>query len=221
MPRSILHPDSTRTRFAPSLTSTVAATLFAAVASGLMLAVPDDADAQPKAPASTQANPQVTMKTSMGEIVLELYPTKAPKTVENFLKYVDDGFYSGTVFHRVIGNFMIQGGGMDKDLNRKETREPIPLESQNGLTNDVGTIAMARTNVPNSGTSQFFINTADNASLNYPSPDGHGYAVFGKVVKGLETMKKIAAVKTGRKGPHGDVPEQTVTIESVTRVAPR
>ena len=166
-------------------------------------------------------NPRVEIDTTEGKIVVELDAKKAPKTVENFLKYVDDGFYSGTVFHRVIGNFMIQGGGMDKDLNRKETREPIPLESQNGLTNDVGTIAMARTNVPNSGTSQFFINTADNASLNYPSPDGHGYAVFGKVVKGLETMKKIAAVKTGRKGPHGDVPEQTVTIESVTRVAPR
>lgn len=214
--RSLVRPAAARTRFVPSLASGLIATVFAACASTVMLALPDDADAQTK-----QANPQVTVKTSLGNIVVELYPAKAPKTVQNFLKYVDDGFYNGTVFHRVIGNFMIQGGGMDKDLNRKETRDPIALESQNGLTNDLGTIAMARTSVPDSATSQFFINTADNASLNYPLPDGHGYTVFGKVVEGMDTVKKIAGVRTGRRGPHGDVPVEPVTIESVTRVGKR
>ena len=115
---------------------------------------------------------------------------------------------------------MIQGGGFDKDMKQKATRGPIPLESRNGLKNDIGMLAMARTSVPDSATSQFFINTANNASLNYPSPDGNGYAVFGKVVKGMETVEKIAKVKTGRNGPHGDVPAEPVVIESVTRVAP-
>ncbi|MGE0311297.1 MAG: peptidylprolyl isomerase [Lautropia sp.] len=193
------------------LRPTLASTLFATIASVVLLAAAPDADA-------AGPNPQVLMKTSLGDIVIELYPQKAPKTVANFLKYVDDGFYSDTVFHRVIGNFMIQGGGMKKDLSRKDTRPPIPLESQNGLKNDKGAIAMARTNVPESATSQFFINTADNASLNYPQPDGHGYAVFGKVVKGIETVEKIAAVKTGRQGMHGDVPLEPVMIESVSRV---
>jgi len=178
----------------------------------MMLAVPPD-DA-----AAADANPQVLMKTSLGEIVIELYPEKAPKTVENFLKYVDDKHYNGLIFHRVIGNFMIQGGGFDKDMKQKATRAPIPLESRNGLKNDAGTIAMARTSVPDSASSQFFINTVDNASLNFPNPDGNGYAVFGKVVKGIETVKKIANVKTGRSGMHGDVPVEPVTIESVTRV---
>lgn len=215
MSRSLLRTEASH-RFVPSFASTLAATVFAACASALLLVTPDDASAQ-----QAQANPQVLMKTSLGDIVLELYPVKAPKTVANFLQYVDDGHYNGTVFHRVIGNFMIQGGGMDKDMNQKQTRDAIPLESQNGLTNDLGTIAMARTSVPNSATSQFFINTADNASLNYPSPDGHGYAVFGKVVEGLDTVKKIAAVRTGRRGPHGDVPVESVTINSVARVAAR
>jgi peptidyl-prolyl cis-trans isomerase A (cyclophilin A) len=165
------------------------------------------------------ANPQVLMKTSLGEIVIELYPEKAPKTVENFLKYVDDNHYSGTIFHRVIGNFMIQGGGFDKDMKQKSTQPAIPLESRNGLKNDIGTLAMARTSVPDSATAQFFINTANNASLNFPNPDGNGYAVFGKVVKGMETVDKIAKVKTGRSGPHGDVPTEPVVIESVSRVA--
>lgn len=169
--------------------------------------------------AAAGPNPQVLMKTSLGEIVIELYPEKAPKTVENFLQYVDDGFSSGLIFHRVIGNFMIQGGGFDKDMRQKATRGPIPLESRNGLKNDVGTIAMARTSVPDSATSQFFINTVNNASLNHPNPDGNGYAVFGKVVSGMETVEKIAKVKTGRSGPHSDVPTEPVVIESVTRVS--
>ncbi len=194
------------------LRPTLASTLFATIASVVLLGAVPDADA-------AGGNPQVLMKTSLGEIVIELYPQKAPKTVENFLRYVDDGFYSDTVFHRVIGNFMIQGGGMKKDMSRKDTRAAIPLESQNGLKNDKGTIAMARTNVPDSATSQFFINTADNANLNHPQPDGHGYAVFGKVVKGIDTVEKIAAVKTSRQGMHGDVPVQPVLIESISRVA--
>ncbi len=188
------------------------ATLLASVTGAILMATPaDDASAQ-------TANPQVLMKTSLGEIVIELYPEKAPKTVANFLQYVDDNFYAGLIFHRVIGNFMIQGGGFDKDMNQKAVRGPIPLESQNGLRNDVGMIAMARTSVPNSATAQFFINTVNNASLNHPSPDGHGYAVFGKVVKGMDTVEKIAKVRTGRAGPHGDVPSEAVVIESVSRV---
>ena len=202
----------TRNPISSGLRPTLASTLFATLASVMLMTTAPDAGA-------ADANPQVLVKTSLGEIVVELYPAKAPKTVENFLKYVDDGFYNGTIFHRVIGNFMIQGGGMLKDMSRKDTRASIPLESKNGLKNDKGTLAMARTNVPDSATSQFFINTADNASLNHPQPDGHGYAVFGKVVKGIETVEKIAAVKTARQGAHGDVPVETVTIESITRVA--
>jgi peptidyl-prolyl cis-trans isomerase A (cyclophilin A) len=175
------------------------------------------------------ANPQVLIKTSMGEIVVELYPDKAPKTVENFLQYVRDGHYNGTLFHRVIGNFMIQGGGFTPDFfkpgtpdfGQKKTRAPIPLESKNGLRNDTGWIAMARTSQPDSATAQFFINTVDNANLNHPQPDGHGYAVFGKVIKGMEAVNAIRAVKTGRMGPFGDVPAEPVTIDSVSLVAGR
>ena len=168
--------------------------------------------------ASAQANPQVLIKTSKGEIVVELYPAKAPITVENFLKYVDDKHYDGTVFHRVISNFMIQGGGFAQDMKQKPTRAQIKLESQNGLKNDIGWIAMARTSVPDSATSQFFINVADNAMLNHPQPDGHGYAVFGKVVKGMDTVEAIKAVKTGSSGMHRDVPVEPVVIQSVVRV---
>ncbi|GAA4410441.1 peptidylprolyl isomerase [Quisquiliibacterium transsilvanicum] len=175
------------------------------------------------------ANPQVLIKTSMGEIVVELYPDKAPKSVENFLQYVRDGHYNGTVFHRVIGNFMIQGGGFTPDFykpgtpdfGQKKTRAPIPLESKNGLRNDAGWLAMARTSAPDSATAQFFINTVDNANLNHPQPDGHGYAVFGKVIKGMEAVNAIKAVKTGRMGPFGDVPAEPVTIESVSVVGGR
>ncbi len=174
--------------------------------------------------AAAGANPQVSIKTSLGEIVVELYPEKAPKTVENFLQYVRDDFYKGTIFHRVIGNFMIQGGGFTADFyksgtpnfGQKPTRASIPIESQNGLRNDAGWIAMARTSNPNSATAQFFINTVDNASLNYPQPDGYGYAVFGKVVKGMEVVNAIRAVKTTRQGPFADVPVDAVTIESVS-----
>jgi cyclophilin family peptidyl-prolyl cis-trans isomerase len=175
-----------------------------------LAAVPDGA--------SAQANPQVLIKTSKGEIVVELYPAKAPATVENFLKYVDGKHYDGTIFHRVISNFMIQGGGFTPDMKQKPTNPPIALESRNGLKNEPGWLAMARTSDPNSATAQFFINTADNGFLNYPGQDGNGYAVFGKVVKGMETVDAIKAVKTTSGGMHQNVPAEPVVIQSMTRV---
>ena len=164
------------------------------------------------------ADPQVDMKTSAGTIRLELYPGKAPKTVENFLQYVKDGHYNGTIFHRVIPNFMIQGGGMTPDLAQKKTRAPIPIESKNGLKNEVGTVAMARTSDPNSATSQFFINVNNNAFLDYPGQDGYGYTVFGKVVSGMDVVNKIVSVPTGNQGMHQNVPRTPVVIESVSVV---
>jgi len=165
------------------------------------------------------AGPQVAMKTNMGSITLELYPDRAPRTVKNFLQYVADGFYNGTIFHRVIPGFMIQGGGFTANLAAKATRDPIPIESDNGLRNDAGTIAMARSRDPNSATSQFFINLVDNDTLNYPNPDGHGYTVFGKVIKGMEVVTRIGGVATGPgKPPHLNVPLKPVVIERVTVV---
>ena len=171
------------------------------------------------------ADPQVDIKTNVGTIRLELYPSKAPKTVDNFLQYVKDGHYNNTVFHRVIDGFMIQGGGFDSGLRQKPTRGPIQNEAQAavkaGLKNDVGTIAMARTADPNSATAQFFININDNAFLNWGDPrsDGNGYAVFGKVVSGMDVVNKIAKTPTGSGGPFPrDVPKQPVVIESMTVV---
>ena len=163
-----------------------------------------------------QGAPRVKLATSAGDIVVELAPDKAPKTVENFLQYVRDKHYDGTVFHRVIDGFMIQGGGFTPELQQKPTRAPVPLEASNGLKNDKYTIAMARTANPNSATSQFFINVKDNAMLNAPNPDGHGYTVFGKVVAGTEVVDKIRAVRTGNKGGMQDVPLESVTIQSAT-----
>jgi len=162
--------------------------------------------------------PQVKLSTSAGDIVLELNPDKAPKTVENFLQYVKDKHYDGTVFHRVIDGFMIQGGGFTADLQQKATRSPIALETSGGLTNDRGTIAMARTGNPNSATAQFFINVVDNRMLNAPNPDGYGYAVFGKVVSGMEVVDKIKAVPTTTKGMNQNVPVTPVTILSATQI---
>ena len=171
------------------------------------------------APALAQdAAPKVKLTTSMGEIVVQLDPTKAPKTVENFLNYVKDKHYDGTIFHRVMNGFMIQGGGFTADMQQKATKPPIPLEANNGLKNDTYTIAMARTGNPNSATSQFFINVKNNDSLNAPSPDGYGYAVFGKVVSGNDVVDKIKAVATGNKGGHQNVPTTPVVIESATLV---
>lgn len=165
-----------------------------------------------------QDAPKVKLSTSMGDIVVQLDPAKAPKTVENFLAYVNDKHYDGTVFHRVIDGFMIQGGGFTADMQQKPTKAPIPLEANNGLKNDKYTIAMARTGNPNSATSQFFINVKDNAMLNAPNPDGHGYTVFGKVIEGTAVVDKIKAVPTANKGPYQNVPTTPVTITSATVV---
>ena len=160
---------------------------------------------------------KVRIETSLGEIVLELDAAKAPKTVANFVEYVKAGQYDGTVFHRVIPNFMIQGGGMNAEMQERTTRAPIPLESKNGLNNLRGSVAMARTNNPNSATAQFFINLKDNAFLDAAnSPDGNGYAVFGKVVTGMDVVDKIAAVPTANKGPHQNVPATPVLIRKAT-----
>ena len=167
---------------------------------------------------AASADPQVDIKTNQGTIRLELYPAKAPKSVENFLQYVKEGHYNGTVFHRVIKDFMVQGGGFDKDMRQKPTRSPVKNESTNGLKNDIGTVAMARTSVRDSATSQFFISTKNNDFLNYSgeTPQGYGYAVFGKVVSGMDVVMKIGGTATGS----GDVPKSQVVIESISLVDP-
>ena len=165
---------------------------------------------------SHAANPQVELKTNFGNIAIELYPDKAPKTVDNFLRYVKDGYYNGTIFHRVIPGFMVQGGGFDKSFKQKPTRQPVENEAANGLKNEAGTVAMARTSDPHSATAQFFVNVANNSFLNHTSPTarGYGYTVFGKVTRGMEVVNKIAATATGAGGPFpGDVPRETVVIE--------
>lgn len=169
-------------------------------------------------PSQAETSPRVKFQTSAGDIVVELYPDKAPKTVENFLQYVKDKHYDGTIFHRVMDNFMIQGGGMTADMSEKKTRSPIQLEARNGLKNDRGTIAMARTSDPNSATAQFFVNVVNNEALNAPSPDGFGYTVFGKVVGGIEVVDKIRKVPVGNKGMHQNVPSTTIVINSATLV---
>ena len=187
----------------PALTRrAVASTLLA------LLCVASSAQAQ-------TAAPRVKFQTNQGDFVVELQPTKAPKTVDNFLQYVADKHYDGTIFHRVIDGFMVQGGGFTASMVQKPTRAPIPLEANNGLKNDVGTIAMARTGNPNSATSQFFINVANNASLNAPQPDGFGYAVFGKVVSGMDVVDKIRQTPTGNQNGFQNVPTTPITITSV------
>ena len=170
------------------------------------------------APGALAADPQVDLKTSAGTIRVELYPAKAPKSVENFLQYVRDGHYNGTIFHRVIPGFMVQGGGMKADMSQKSTRPPIPIESKNGLKNQVGTLAMARTSDPNSATAQFFVNISDNGFLDYPGQDGNGYTVFGKVVNGMDVVNKIASTPTGTQGMHRDVPRTPILIETASVV---
>ena len=159
---------------------------------------------------------KLNIQTSQGNIVIEIYPDKAPITVKNFLSYVEKGFYTGTIFHRVIGGFMIQGGGFTKDMAQKETDAPIKNEASNGLKNDMYTIAMARTSIPDSATSQFFINVGNNSFLDYPGQDGAGYCVFGKVVEGIDTINLLAKTPTGMKGGHQDVPNESIIIEEVT-----
>ncbi len=179
--------------------------LSAAAALGLVLST--------SLPARAETPPRVELVTSLGTIELQLDPQRAPKTVANFLQYVKSGFYGGTIFHRVIPGFMIQGGGFTPDMQQKPTQPPIPLESQNGLKNLRGTIAMARTANPNSATSQFFINLVDNPALDYPQPDGHGYAVFGQVIKGMDVVDRIAKVPTQDAGPYQNVPVTPVVIK--------
>jgi cyclophilin family peptidyl-prolyl cis-trans isomerase len=187
--------------------------LLLAFALPTLCLLPSDASAQ----AAPGAKPVVVLTTSLGEIELELDEAKAPITVKNFLQYVDDGFYDGVVFHRVIKDFMIQGGGFTPAMSQKETRATIQNEAANGLRNLKGTIAMARTNAPHSASAQWFINHKDNSFLDYPGSDGWGYAVFGKVIKGMDVVDQIAAVKTGTKAGMGDVPVQAVAIISARR----
>lgn len=167
------------------------------------------------AAAAVWAAPTVELTTRMGKITVELAADKAPKSTENFLKYVREGFYTGTIFHRVIPGFMIQGGGFDAQMNQKPTHAPIDNEAKNGLKNLRGTLAMARTGDPHSATAQFFINHQDNARLDYPSRDGWGYAVFGKVTAGLDVVDRIAQVPTGNVGFFQDVPQTPVVIQNV------
>jgi len=191
--------------------------VLCALTLGTALAVAHAADT-PETAAQPAAGPKVELKTSMGNIVLELNSEKAPKTVANFLQYVKEGHYKGTVFHRVIDGFMIQGGGMDKQLQERPTHAPIENEAKNGLKNATYTLAMARTGAPHSATAQFFINVNDNEALDYPSRDGWGYCVFGKVISGMEVVDKIKSVKTGDKGMYQNVPLTPIVIESATLV---
>ena len=163
-------------------------------------------------------NPQVQLETTMGTIVLELYPDKAPETVENFLGYVREGFYDGTIFHRVIPGFMVQGGGFTPDMQQKPTRDPIRNEANNGLSNEPGTVAMARTPNPHSATAQFFINVEHNRFLDFTAenPQGWGYAVFGRVVEGMDVVERIVAVPTGNHGMHQDVPREPIVLDRVS-----
>jgi peptidyl-prolyl cis-trans isomerase B (cyclophilin B) len=169
---------------------------------------------------SMSTTPQVKLQTNQGDMLIQLDAEKAPKTVENFLTYVREGFYDGTVFHRVINNFMVQGGGFDTDMKQKQTHAPVENEANNGLKNNRYTLAMARTSDPHSATAQFFINVADNDFLNFtsPTPNGWGYTVFGSVIEGSDVVDKMKVVKTGNKGFHQDVPLENIVIEKATVV---
>lgn len=186
--------------------------LFLSLAAGILFTVSLSSNAQ-------EPNPRILITTSMGAFTLELDPARAPETVANFLKYVDDKHYDGTIFHRVIRNFMIQGGGMLPGMEEKSTRAPIRNEAKNGLKNVRGSIAMARTGAPHSASAQFFINTVDNAFLDYPGQDGWGYCVFGKVVAGMDVVDKIRNVATRSSGAYQDVPATPVIIQSAQRLA--
>lgn len=177
----------------------------------------------PEAPAdlATPGAPVVLMRTSVGDLQIELYPDEAPDTVDNFLRYVEDGHYDGTIFHRVVRGFVIQGGGFTADMQEKDTRDPISNEAENGLKNLRGTLSMARTPDPHSATSQFFVNTKDNAMLDHtaPTPNGWGYAVFGKVIAGMEAVDRIEASPVVSRAGHNDVPATPIVVESATVVA--
>jgi peptidyl-prolyl cis-trans isomerase B (cyclophilin B) len=168
------------------------------------------------------SNPVVEMTTNMGTVRMEIFADKAPKTAANFLQYAKDGFYDGTIFHRVIPGFMIQGGGFTLDMNQKKTREPIGNEAQNGLKNTIGTLAMARTPNPHSATAQFFFNVADNGFLDFTAPtsQGFGYAVFGRVTQGMDVVQKIVSLPTGNRAGHQNVPLKPVVIQGMRIVSP-
>lgn len=197
------------------------ATTSAQTPSATPSASPTQAKNEPKkgAKVTATANPIVVMETSMGTVEMEIFADKAPISEKNFMKYVDDKFYDGTIFHRVIDGFMIQGGGFSEDMKQKSTQEQIKNEATNGLKNEIGTLAMARTSVVDSATSQFFINVANNTFLNHtdPTPRGYGYAVFGKVVSGMDVIEKIKKVPTTSKGMHENVPVTAVVIKSMKR----
>ena len=175
----------------------------------------------PESDLPTPGPSAVLMRTSAGDLTIELYPNEAPRTVENFLQYVEDGFYDGTIFHRVVRGFVIQGGGFTAEMVEKETRDPIENEARNGLMNLRGTLSMARTMDPHSATSQFFINTKDNAMLDHTEPTtrGWGYAVYGMVISGMETVDQIEASRVVSRAGHNDVPETPIVIESASVVA--
>ena len=185
----------------------------------LLAVVGSASGAEPKAPAAP-ASPHVLFETSKGNFTIELYPDKAPKTVENFLQYVKSGFFDGTIFHRVIPDFMIQGGGFTADMTQKPTKAPVMNEADNRLLNERGTLAMARTGDPHSATAQFFVNLKNNGFLNFTgkTATGWGYTVFGKVVEGMDVVDAIAQVPTGRKGSYENVPAQAVVIKKATIV---
>ncbi|MFA9217059.1 MAG: peptidylprolyl isomerase [Sphingomonadaceae bacterium] len=204
-----MHPTTHR---GPSILSRLLTAVAGFALSGAVLA----AKPAPKPAEPVSATPQIAFKTSMGDIVVELDHDKAPKTVDNFLSYVKSGHYKGTIFHRVIDGFMIQGGGFDEKLVQKKTSPPVQNEANNGLTNAPYTIAMARTANPNSATAQFFINVADNEALNYPGRDGYGYTVFGKVVQGQEVVDKIKGVLVDDKGMFQNIPVIPIVIKSAT-----
>lgn len=191
---------------------------FQAAFLALLISPIAQAEAQSDAPKSSL--PQVLIETNMGTIVMELYPDKAPKTVENFLAYVNEGFYDGTIFHRVIPNFMVQGGGFTEDLQKKITRAPILNEADNGLRNKIGMVSMARTNDPHSASAQFFINVAQNSFLDFREKTNraYGYAVFGRVIQGMKVVNQIRLVKTGFKNGFGDVPMKSVIIEKARQI---
>jgi len=207
--------DSYMRSFARALITATA--ILALVSPALAQTKPTSKPTKTAAATGSTDNPVVIMKTSKGTLKIELFKDKAPKSVENFLRYTNDKYYDGTVFHRVIKGFMIQGGGFSSDMQKKETYDAIPIESKNGLKNKRGTLAMARTNDPNSATSQFFINVVDNAFLDYkPQPGKEGYAVFGRVIEGMDVVEAIRNVPTATKGRLQNVPVEPVTIESVT-----
>ena len=184
-----------------------------ALTGALLITLPACSEADPP------GGPVVVLSTSMGEIRIGLYEKEAPETVQNFLGYVNDGFFDGTIFHRVIPNFMIQGGGFTPDMQQKQTKRPIRNEADNGLQNDEGTVAMARTNAIHSATSQFFINVTRNPFLDHQSQANFGYCVFGRVIEGLDVVKQIEGVQTGRHGMYDDVPLEPIVIQSATVVA--